>query len=452
MASLTKDNRLRFMCPTTGIRKTIRLGEMSKTNARAFHVRVERLIDCATTGEQPDADTRAWLQTIAPALREKLTLANLLGAGNGIPTGLESFADAFTAAHGAVAASTKAGYKQAKARAVEYFGKARDIKTITVGDACAFSNWLRLPKPKDGQPASDKTTGPGMGENTARDMCKQMRAMLGWAVKCELIAKNPFADKSIQKASLPAAAAKVHLLPVADSLAILEACRANKDWELAAMFALCRWGGLRIGETRLLTWEHVDFDKARLTVLSPKTAGKGKESREVPLFPELASALAELQSHAPEREKYLFPVYNGKTAEWSFKCITAAIKRAGVAAYKRPWHNLRVTRITELVESRPAHVVNAWMGNTEAVSVACYRKVTDEHFAAAVEGIEAKLSATKNAAQNPAHLTQKAAQMDREPAGTGNKKTPVLPGIPATSYSGNSYRYPQQESNLRPAT
>ncbi len=51
--------------------------------------------------------------------------------------------------------------------------------------------------------------------------------------------------------------------------------------------------------------------------------------------------------------------------------------------YKRTWHNLRVSRITELVEKYPAHVVNAWMGNTEAVSVASYRKVTAEHFTSA---------------------------------------------------------------------
>ena len=37
---------------------------------------------------------------------------------------------------------------------------------------------------------------------------------------------------------------------------------------------------------------------------------------------------------------------------------------------------MRSTRATELIEIYPAHVVNAWMGHTEAVAMAHYRQVT----------------------------------------------------------------------------
>ena len=35
---------------------------------------------------------------------------------------------------------------------------------------------------------------------------------------------------------------------------------------------------------------------------------------------------------------------------------------------------MRSTRATELIETYPAHIVNAWMGHTEAVAMACYRQ------------------------------------------------------------------------------
>ena len=37
---------------------------------------------------------------------------------------------------------------------------------------------------------------------------------------------------------------------------------------------------------------------------------------------------------------------------------------------------MRSTRATELIEEYPAHVVNAWLGHTEAVAMAHYRQTT----------------------------------------------------------------------------
>ncbi len=164
---------------------------------------------------------------------------------------------------------------------------------------------------------------------------------------------------------------------------IMEICRTT-DKQLAMVFALARWGGLRIGETLLLRWEHVDFETGRLTVLSPKTANKGKDKRVLPLFPELRRALLDL----PDKDKAslhdpLVPRYAGKTTQWAGKALKAMITRAGLKPWKRLWQNVRATRTTELADKFPGHLCNEWLGHTEDVAAASYRRATDDHYRSA---------------------------------------------------------------------
>jgi len=50
----------------------------------------------------------------------------------------------------------------------------------------------------------------------------------------------------------------------------------------------------------------------------------------------------------------------------------------------KPWpklfHNLLATRQTDLAKHYPAHVVCAWIGNSQAVAQRHYLQVTDDHF------------------------------------------------------------------------
>ena len=48
--------------------------------------------------------------------------------------------------------------------------------------------------------------------------------------------------------------------------------------------------------------------------------------------------------------------------------------------WPRLWHNMRVTRQTELEDRFPSHVVCAWLGNSKPVASKHYLKVTAEHF------------------------------------------------------------------------
>src|SRR5262245_10943558 len=70
--------------------------------------------------------------------------------------------------------------------------------------------------------------------------------------------------------------------------------------------------------------------------------------------------------------------------------LVRIIGRAGLKPWPKPFHNLRASRETELMEAFPAHVVCAWRGNSEAMAAKHYLTVT-----------------ISTAAQNPARKLRK---------------------------------------------
>src|SRR5262249_9698050 len=145
------------------------------------------------------------------------------------------------------------------------------------------------------------------------------------------------------------------------------------------------YGALRVpSESSLLKWADIAWDAARLTVTSPKTRRKAKPFRVVPLFPELAGLLSEAWEQAETGAEFVLPGARFRSAETNLrKGVSAACARAGVEPWVKPFQNLRASRVTELAEGSPAHVVDAWCGHTEAVSRAHYRMTTEDHFARA---------------------------------------------------------------------
>jgi hypothetical protein len=62
------------------------------------------------------------------------------------------------------------------------------------------------------------------------------------------------------------------------------------------------------------------------------------------------------------------------------KPIIAAIDAAGGRVWDKLFVALRASRDTELRELAPSHVVDDWIGHTEAVARKNYLQVTDAHF------------------------------------------------------------------------
>lgn len=108
---------------------------------------------------------------------------------------------------------------------------------------------------------------------------------------------------------------------------------------------------------------------------------------------------------------------------------------------------LRATRETELAETFPAHVVCAWIGNSESVARKHYLQVTDEHFAAAAKPLP---EAVQKAAQNPAQSAHATARNDQQAESAAQEKTPVLQGFAAKTREIS--RYPHGGQNRPPET
>jgi integrase len=152
------------------------------------------------------------------------------------------------------------------------------------------------------------------------------------------------------------------------------------------IFALARFGGLRIpSEALALRWDDIDWAQGRMTVTVPKLEHvEGKETRLVPLFPELLPYLEEGFEAADDGAEFVIARHRDKNSNLRTHMFRI-IKKAGLTPWPKPFQNCRSTRETELAETIPAHVVCAWIGNSEAVAKKHYLQVTDSHFARAIE-------------------------------------------------------------------
>ena len=230
----------------------------------------------------------------------------------------------------------------------------------------------------------------GLSDNTARRRCGIAKQFFRDAVRSRLIQSNPFEHL---KAATRANKAREHFVPLVDAVRIIDAC-PDAEWRL--IFGLSRFGGLRCpSETLSLRWDHIDWESDRMTVPSPKTEHHPDgESRLVPIFPELRPLLEDAYELAEDGAEYVITRYRD-TSQNLRTPLERIIKRAGLKPWDKLFHNLRSTRETELMESFPAHVVCAWIGNTQAVAQKHYLQVTDDHFARASD-----CSALQNALQN----------------------------------------------------
>ena len=263
--------------------------------------------------------------------------------------------------------------RQSREALLEYFGDGRLVHGITEADAEDYQRWLRFEAPHRRRPGVI-----GFAPATVGKRCKIARQWFRYAVRQRLITVNPF---DAIKCASPATEHHAYIGP-ADAAAVMDAL-PDAGWRL--LFALARWGGLRVvSEPRVLTWADVDWERGRLVVKSPKTAHlPGHASRVVPLFPEVEGPLREAFEVAAEGEALVLPWLSDRTSAALRSPMQRAIARAGVKPWPRLWHNLRSTRQTELERRFPSHVVCSWMGNSEAVAAKHYLQVTDEDFTVA---------------------------------------------------------------------
>lgn len=351
----------RFWFRLDGKRHAIRFPAMTFARAAAIKAHIEELVDCRKSGEPESEPTRLWVDRLGPQLRKSVLEAGLVN-----PERLGEFLDRYLASRDDVKPNTRAKYLTTRESLVTYFGAERSLREISAEDAAAWRNQLGGKRQ--------------LTENTRRKHTAVAKVFFNAAVAQGVLSKSPFGEL---KATVIPNQERFYFVSREEAERVLEAC-PDAEWRL--IFALARYGGLRCpSEVLQLRWVDVDFDKSRIRVRSPKTEHHaGKESRIVPLFPELRPYLedaAALNRSAFAVERYRSSNINLRTQ------LHRIIKRAGLTPWPKTFQNLRSTRQTELAENFPVQAVCAWIGNSKDVALNHYLQVTDDHFQRAAGAI-----------------------------------------------------------------
>jgi integrase len=377
MASIANDpngrKRILFVAPD-GSRKTIRLGKIDRKSAESICRHVEALVHAKIGGQPIPRETAVWLANIGAVLRDKLAAVGLVEAPKRMMLG--EFLKQYILSRPDVKPATLEVWRQPCRNLTEFFGEDKPLRNITIGDCDQFKAWLLT-----------RNLAPA----TVAKRLSFARTFLHVARKHKLIDENPFSEVKIPTANVSARQRFVDREMTRRILSV-----ANPTWR--TIIALARFGGLRCpSEVLSLEWRHVDWERGRMTVASPKTSRyDGKGSRTIPLFPELRTYLEEAFELAEPGQTHVIggdhlAKASGPTG-WK-NCnlrttFTKLVKRAGLEPWPRLFHNLRSSRETELLEEYPIHVVASWMGHDVKVSLKHYAQTTEEHFDRASGGAE----------------------------------------------------------------
>lgn len=410
MASIANDpggrRRILFVDPS-GERKTIRLGKVSQRHAEGVKVRIELLLASKLTGQAIDLATAQWVSVLEPTMTDKLARVGLIVKKPPKTTmTLKAFIDEYVAGRSDIKDRSISRIREAGQKLIDCFGPNRDLRDFHPGDGDKFRQWLL---------ASD------LAENTVRRNCGRAKQFFRAAIRRKIVVENPYADLVSAVRGNPA---RLRFIDRATAAKVIEAC-PDAEWRL--IFALSRFGGVRCpSETLTLRWTDVDWAKSRVRIPSPKTEHiEGKESRIIPLFPELRPYLKEAWEQAAPGAEFVITHYRSIKQNLGTQ-LSRIVRRAGLEPWPKLFQNLRSTRETELMETHPAHVVCTWIGNSEAVARRHYLQVTDDHFERAIRGDG---MAAQKAAQQ-AHADDRGESHDQ---GEAYKKTPGLPVFATSS-------------------
>lgn len=337
------------------------------------------------------------------------------------------FIDEYLASRTDIKPRTRINLLQVRKNLVAYFGKDKPLADITPGETDEWRIWMR-------------TREKPLGDNTIRRHCGRAKQLFRAALRKRIIAENPFAD--MQDCTVKANRSREAFITLEMASKVLAACPDN-EWKL--IFALARFGGLRTpSETLLLRWADVDWERGRLLIRSPKTEHhEGKDSRLVPIFPELRPYLKAASAEMADGAEFVIVRHRDSNVNLRSQ-LQRIIAKAGLTPWPKLFQNLRSTRETELAETNPLHVVTAWLGNSQLVATKHYLQVTDEHFA--------------KAASLPTRIPTRTEAEMRDGTGNGvirplrdNEKAPENPGLSAADISfRNLHIQPVPRRGLEP--
>jgi len=221
---------------------------------------------------------------------------------------------------------------------------------------------------------------PKMSRRTAQQILTLLHGVLHRAKQRRWIVVNPAEDA--EKITLKRSG-EFNVLSPAEVLAV---ARAAESDQLAALFTVAGFTGLRLGELRALRWRDVDFALSTIRVQRSYTHGrpgppKSGLVRSVPLIDQAARALDGLsrREHFTAPGDLVFATLTGGhlddcTLRRAFK---RAVKAAGlghklVESPPLRFHDLRHTFGTLAVQVWPLVDVKAYMGHADIATTMVY--------------------------------------------------------------------------------
>ncbi len=363
-------------------RPTISLGTRSESRALRAKDFIQDLVTARATGELPEKETKKWLAKQSPKLRKRLAGLGLIDdhAGNETaPVTLKQFLQEYIKSYGpAKKPATVTTWKQCERLLLEFFPADKHLETITLGDAEDFRNYLLT---RSGDKFGTRKAKP-LSEATVRRRCGCAKGFFAYAVAKGMIGRNPFDNRKIPTTA-PSSRQKEFITSETAELIMQQLPSA----ELRLLFALARWGGMRVpSEPEALCWSDIDFDRMRINFRSPKTEHHdGKDRREIPIFPELMEPLQEVFEQAEPGQNQVLPFLMNVSGAALRKPLLGALKAAQLKPWPKLWNALRASRVTELRESFPSHVVDAWIGHDDKIARKHYTQTLDEHYERALQ-------------------------------------------------------------------
>jgi integrase len=443
MASISTDanGNVRILFVRGKKRHAVRLGKITQKTANEVKLKVEHLNALLIARLPMDGGTAAWVAAIGDELAAKLAAVGLIPERRSETLG--EFLNAYLDRRRVGAKpNTVSNIRRVVTDLLAVFDPKTGLRDFTADAAERFrAHYLERE----------------LAPSTVHRQLKFAKTMFTDAVKRKLIPENPFADvKTPNKVPTERRA----YIPPADAEQVIAA--ANPTWRI--IVALSRFAGLRCpSETLSFRWADVNFETNRMTVPSPKTEHiPGKEYRVVPIFAalrphleeafELAEPGTEFVVSGPQADGYRAAAVRGWKGTNLRSTMLKLVRRAGLKAYPKPFHNLRASCETDLMQHHPIHVVTAWLGNTPSVAIGHYLQTLESDFRKAVGGgAESGAPAAQNRAQTGANVIgQEKAGAAEVPDIAGVLSEPVRCGEVA-SRPVRSIKYTQQESNLQPS-
>lgn len=347
-------------------RRAIYLGKVKAKYAEQVKSKVEAIVSARLVGAPIDGETARWVRDLDDVLHEKLVAVGLVSKRERIRLG--PFAHDYITKRNDVKTASKTVWRQGEKSLVDYFTADRPVESVTAADTEDYKQHL---------------IGTNLAPYTVRKRLQFAKMIVNALKTRSHIPSNPFS--AVQMAAVVDESRNVFVTRE-DAKKIMDAA---PDAEWRAIIALSRFAGLRCpSETLSLKWDHIDWAKQRITVISPKTAHRqGGGQRIVPQFDDLLDPLREAFEAAPVGSVYVVERYrhqasvNGDWRNCNLRTgLQRILKRAGVLTYPKPFHALRASCETELVEKVPVQTAAAWLGNSPKVALKHYLRVLPEHF------------------------------------------------------------------------